>query len=429
MNIDHVQARQWLHAYHDADGKYAVDAAVLPSFTSLYTISALAKSMGLNNLSFGAQTVSDTDAGAFTGDVSASMLSALGCRYVLIGHSEQRRYHPEDDDRISSKVQAVLHEHMTPIICIGESKTERMQNPGITYPLIQLGEAIKGLTKDDMSDIIIAYEPVFSIGSGSMLSDMDIESALRDIRLFIASVYGDMASEHIRILYGGSVNADNADSLIRLHDVDGFLVGGASLQPDAFIDIMHSVSSSLPYKMHAPQPSAYGSLHEYPEYDGEARQAISVMTIRQTMMIALSIAAYRTVGFGTILNIAEEHAINASDASGVFEISRKNALHDTILYMRNIVARNMVYAIHHHLIPNVVSVRQWMTFNDDTIGHDERCSSLLHEYALHACEHAYERYQGTLSPDEFSKVFIDAYMQCDEDARNRHWRKRGIDNE
>lgn len=427
MNIDHVQASDWLHEYKKADGKYAVDAAVLPPFTSLYTISSLARTMGLTHLSFGAQTVSDTDNGAFTGDISASMLSALDCRYVLIGHSEQRRYHPEDDDRISSKIHAVLHAGMTPIICIGESMRERENNPGIAYPLSQLSEALQGITSHDMDNIIIAYEPVFSIGSGTVMRDIDIECAIRDIRMFIAAVYGDEPSEHARILYGGSVNSDNADSLIRLHDVDGFLVGGASLKPSDFIGIMSTISSSLPYKMHAPISESYGNLRGYPQYRSTAQRLLSHMRTPETMMTSLALAAYRTVGFGEIMSIAEEYIDEAADASGTIIRHMPNMLHDTIMTLSPTITENMIYEILRHKVDGVVSVEQWGIMHNDDLDHDEKCSNLLQEYKHHSAKTAYEHYHGMVDEQDFLDIFGMGYLSCNEDAKDRHWRKRGID--
>lgn len=162
MNLTHGQAAEWLHEYANQSHHRDVNAVILPSFTSLHTIGRIIHELKLD-VAYGAQTVSEPKSGAFTGDISAGMLKALDCSYVLIGHSEQRRYHPEDDDRIADKARVIIDNNMIPIICIGETRLGREHGIGIDYALNQLADAVSLLSCDEMADVIIAYEPVWSV--------------------------------------------------------------------------------------------------------------------------------------------------------------------------------------------------------------------------------------------------------------------------
>jgi triosephosphate isomerase (TIM) len=241
MNFDHIEATYFLQKLvwllRDAKFDYnKCEVALFPSFTSLRSVGVLVEADNLK-IRYGAQTVSVTTQGAFTGDVSADMLARLGCSYVIVGHSERRKYHPEDDANIVDQVRAVLTAGMQPILCVGESYEERRQGIELEFAVGQVKDVTRDLSQEEASKLIIAYEPVWAIGTGMVATPDVAQDAAQAIRSSIEDDFGSGAAQGIRILYGGSVSSKNAQELINQRDVDGFLVGGAALEVEEFTKI------------------------------------------------------------------------------------------------------------------------------------------------------------------------------------------------
>jgi triosephosphate isomerase len=214
----------------------AVDVVVLPPFTALRSVQTLVAGDKLR-IGYGAQDLSPHEAGAYTGDVSGPMLAKLGCGYVLAGHSERRQYHGEDDALVSAKVKAALRSGLTPILCIGENLDIRRAGEQLTFTLGQLDGALAGLTPEQVTGLVVAYEPVWAIGTGEVASPEDAQEVCGAIRQRISGVHGDAAAAGVRILYGGSVKADSIVAIMAQPDIDGALVGGASLDAGGFAAI------------------------------------------------------------------------------------------------------------------------------------------------------------------------------------------------
>jgi triosephosphate isomerase (TIM) len=214
----------------------AVDVAVLPTFTSLRSVQTLVEGDKLR-LSWGAQDISEHDEGAYTGDVSGPMLAKLGCQYVLAGHSERRRYHDETDALVNAKVKAALRSAITPVLCIGESLEVRQAGNQIAYTLAQLDGGLAGLKGDQVAGMVVAYEPVWAIGTGEVATPEDAQEVCGAIRGRVSAVHGDAVAASARILYGGSVKPDNMAAIMAQPDIDGGLVGGASLDAGEFVRI------------------------------------------------------------------------------------------------------------------------------------------------------------------------------------------------
>jgi triosephosphate isomerase (TIM) len=214
----------------------AADIALLPPFTALRSVQTLIDGDRLRML-YGAQDVSPYADGAYTGDVSARMLAKLGCRFVLAGHSERRQYHREDDALVNAKVKAVLQGAMTPLLCVGEPLEVRRADGQLAYTLSQLDGGLAGLTDEQAASLVIAYEPVWAIGTGEVATPRDAQQVCAAIRSRISDIHGDAVADSMRILYGGSVKADNMPAIMAEPDVDGALVGGASLDAGEFVKI------------------------------------------------------------------------------------------------------------------------------------------------------------------------------------------------
>jgi triosephosphate isomerase (TIM) len=214
----------------------AVDVIVLPPFTGLRSVQTLVAGDKLR-IGYGAQDLSPHDQGAYTGDVSGPMLAKLGCGYVLAGHSERRQYHGEDDALVNSKVKAALRAGLVPIMCIGEHLDIRRAGDHLSYTLSQLDGGLDGLTAEQVSGLVIAYEPVWAIGTGEVASPEDAQEVCGAIRGRVSETHGDEAAGSVRILYGGSVKADNIAAIMAQPDIDGALVGGASLDAGGFATI------------------------------------------------------------------------------------------------------------------------------------------------------------------------------------------------
>ena len=212
------------------------DVVIAPAFTALQAVAEVLKGSAIH---LAAQNVHDQPKGAYTGEVSAGMLADVGCEYVIIGHSERRTLFGETNELISRKLAAVLAFNLKPIFCIGEILTEREQN--ITFRIIekQIREGLNNLTGDDIRKVIIAYEPVWAIGTGRTASPGQAQEVHAFIRKTIGFMFRDDVSCDLRILYGGSVNPGNIDSLMAEEDIDGALVGGASLETETFSKIVN----------------------------------------------------------------------------------------------------------------------------------------------------------------------------------------------
>ena len=188
-------------------------------------------------LQHGAQDISPHDEGAYTGDVSGSMLAKLGCHYVLAGHSERRKYHAEDNALVNAKVKAALRSAITPVLCIGEPLEVRQAGDHIPYTLAQLDGGLAGLKGEQVGGMVMAYEPVWAIGTGEVATPEDAQEVCAAIRGRVSAVHGDGVAAGARILYGGSVKPDNMAAIMAQPDIDGGLVGGASLDAGEFVRI------------------------------------------------------------------------------------------------------------------------------------------------------------------------------------------------
>jgi triosephosphate isomerase len=186
------------------------------------------------SLRYGAQDVSAHASGAYTGEISAGMLAKLGCSYVVVGHSERRDYHAESDETVNAKAVAALGAGITPIVCVGEGLEVRQAGEQVRHCLDQVAGSLAGLSADQVGGLVVAYEPVWAIGTGEVATPEDAQEVCGAIRQWVRETHGEGAAEAVRVLYGGSVKSGNVASLMAQADVDGALVGGASLQADEF---------------------------------------------------------------------------------------------------------------------------------------------------------------------------------------------------
>ena len=216
-----------------ADLHQRVDVAVLPPFPLLAAVRAVLSTED-PFIMCGGQDLSPHDKGAHTGDVSGPMLCSVGCRYVTVGHSERRTDHHEDDTLVHDKVAAALRHGLTPILCVGEGLDVREAGNQVAHTLAQVDAALDGVSTGDAAGVVIAYEPVWAIGTGKVATPADAQEVCGAIRQRLRSLYDSAVADRVRILYGGSVNAKNVAELMSQPDVDGALVGGASLDSDGF---------------------------------------------------------------------------------------------------------------------------------------------------------------------------------------------------
>ena len=241
MNLDHLQATHLVQkldwtlkdARHDFG---AVEVAVLPPFTDLRSVQTLVQGDNLE-LRYGAQDLSQHDEGAYTGEISGAFLAKLGCRYVVVGHSERRQYHAEDDQLVGAKVRAALRHDLTPILCVGEPLEVRQAGQHVDHVVGQLRAALDGLTGEQVARVVVAYEPVWAIGTGEVATPQDAQEVCAAIRATVRELVGDEVASGLRVLYGGSVKPGNVAEIMAQEDVDGALVGGASLSVDDFAAI------------------------------------------------------------------------------------------------------------------------------------------------------------------------------------------------
>ncbi len=213
-----------------------VEVVVLPPFTDLRSVQTLIDGDKLR-IGFGAQDLSPFTKGAYTGDISGPMLAKLGCSYVLAGHSERRQYHHEDDALVNAKVRAALAVSITPILCVGENIEVRTAGGHVEFVLGQLDGSLVKVPAETVASMVIAYEPVWAIGTGEVASPDDAQQMCAAIRERISAVHGAQSAASVRILYGGSVKDDNIAPIMAQPDVDGVLVGGASLDAGQFTSI------------------------------------------------------------------------------------------------------------------------------------------------------------------------------------------------
>ena len=218
---------------------------LLPPFTALAMLQDLSASMK-TGVEYGAQDLSPHDDGAFTGDISGPDLVELGCRYVLAGHSERRDHHGENDWAVNVKITAALRHRLTPILCVGEGLEVRREVRQVSHTLAQIDDALTGVGPDDVADMLIAYEPVWAIGTGHVATPEDAQEVCSAIRGRVAEQYDSSVADRVRILYGGSVKASTSAAIIGQPDIDGALVGGASLDPDELIAIWRSAHNPIP---------------------------------------------------------------------------------------------------------------------------------------------------------------------------------------
>jgi triosephosphate isomerase (TIM) len=236
MNLNHLEAIALVQkiAFSLPEKYFAkVEVAVLPPFTDIRSIQTLVDGDKLK-LRYGAQDVSRYDSGAYTGETSAPMLAKLGCSYVTVGHSERREYHAETDELVNSKVKAALKHDIAPILCIGEKLEVREAGNHVEYTTDQLIAGLKGVKTDLVSKAVVAYEPVWAIGTGRVATPADAQEVCGAIRAKLAEKYGQETADSVRILYGGSVKSGNISELVKQDDIDGALVGGASLDAEEF---------------------------------------------------------------------------------------------------------------------------------------------------------------------------------------------------
>ena len=241
MNLDHLQATHLVQkldwtlrdAKHDHG---AVEVAVLPPFTDLRSVQTLVEGDRLA-IRYGAQDLSRHANGAYTGEISGVFLAKLGCTYVAVGHSERREYHGEGDETVHAKVAAAYEHGLTPIFCVGEGLEIRQAGTHVEHVLAQVRAGLEGLAADKASSIVIAYEPVWAIGTGEVATPQDAQEVCAAIRTLLAELYSGDLADRVRILYGGSVKSGNVAAIMEQEDVDGALVGGASTDPAEFAAI------------------------------------------------------------------------------------------------------------------------------------------------------------------------------------------------
>ena len=241
MNLNHQEAVVLVQklAWTLSDKKHdfgKVEVVVVPPFTDLRSVQTLVDGDRLS-VKYAAQDVSTKDSGAYTGEISAGMLAKLGCSYVVVGHSERREYHAETDEVVNAKAHQAHRADMTPIVCVGEGLSVRQAGEHVPHCLTQLDGSLEGFTAEQIAGLVVAYEPVWAIGTGEVATPEDAQEVCAAIRARVAETWSADAADSLRILYGGSVKAANIAAIMAKSDVDGALVGGASLQAEEFAGI------------------------------------------------------------------------------------------------------------------------------------------------------------------------------------------------
>lgn len=241
MNLDHLEAVQLVQDLGSAlvDKNYDAsksEAVVIPPFTDIRSIQVLVDSDKLP-IAWGAQDISANEDGAYTGEVSGSMLAKLGCSYVVVGHSERRQYHAESDELVNAKAKKAIEHGLTPIICCGEALEVRRAGKHVEHTVGQIKADLAGIDAADVARLVIAYEPIWAIGTGETATADDAQEVCGAIRKAVEELYDAPTAEAVRIQYGGSVKAGNVVEIMGKPDIDGALVGGASLKADDFAQI------------------------------------------------------------------------------------------------------------------------------------------------------------------------------------------------
>ena len=238
MNLHHQEAVVLVQklAWTLSDKKHdpaRSEVVVVPPFTDLRSVQTLVDGDRLP-IKYGAQDCSAHDSGAYTGEISTSMLTKLGCSYVVLGHSERREYHQESDELVSAKAHKAVEAGMVPIVCVGEGLEVRQAGEHVAHTLAQIEGSLAGFSAEQVAALVVAYEPVWAIGSGRAATPDQAQEVCGAIRARLRELHGDAAADGVRVLYGGSVKAANVGAIMAQPDVDGCLVGGASLQADEF---------------------------------------------------------------------------------------------------------------------------------------------------------------------------------------------------
>jgi triosephosphate isomerase len=239
MNLNHLEALALVQkvAFSLKPQHFeAVEVVVLPPFTDIRSVQTLVDGDKLA-LRYGGQDLSPHAGGAYTGDISGGMLAKLGCSYVVVGHSERREYHQETDELVNAKVRAAYASELVPILCIGERLEAREAGEQVPHCLSQLGAGLAGVSAEQAAGVVIAYEPVWAIGTGKVATPADAQEVCAAVRARLAELYSPELAAGVRILYGGSVKSTNAGEIVAQPDVDGALVGGASLDGAEFAGI------------------------------------------------------------------------------------------------------------------------------------------------------------------------------------------------
>jgi triosephosphate isomerase len=239
MNLNHYEAnklvQQLAHSLTEKELSQ-VEVVVIPPFTDLRSVQT-AVDGDKWQIGYGAQDISPHTSGAYTGEISGAMLAKLGCTYALVGHSERRQYHCETDELVNAKAKAALANDITPILCIGEGVDVREAGEQVKYTLAQLDAGLAGLTSEQVGKVVVAYEPVWAIGTGKTATPEDAQEVIGAIRVRLGQNHPGVA-QAVRVLYGGSVKASNIAAIMEQPDIDGALVGGASIDADEFVKIV-----------------------------------------------------------------------------------------------------------------------------------------------------------------------------------------------
>ncbi len=245
MNLNHFEAlalvQKLAFALNEQDFE-SVEVVVLPPFTDIRSVQTLIEG-DKYEIKYGSQDLSAHDAGAFTGEVSGAMLAKLGCSYAVVGHSERRALHGESNEVVNAKAAAALRHGLIPIVCVGEDLSVRQAGEAVPVVLAQLDGSLAGLSAEQVAGLVIAYEPVWAIGTGEVATPEDAQEVCGAIRDHVRATWGDGAADEVRVLYGGSVKSGNVAAIMAKPDIDGALVGGASLDSDDFVGIVR-------YRMH-----------------------------------------------------------------------------------------------------------------------------------------------------------------------------------
>jgi triosephosphate isomerase len=235
MNLLTAEAMELARAVVAAAEGLEVEVGIAPTYTAISAVGSVLKGSKVRLM---AQNLYWEDKGAFTGEISAPMIEDLGCTHVIIGHSERRQFFGETDETVNRRLAAALKHGLVPIVCIGETLTEREANKTLTVLEAQVRGGLKGLTAAELKNMVVAYEPVWAIGTGKTAGKEQAQEAHAFIRQLLGRLYSKDFAAAVRIQYGGSVKPDNVRELMSMPDIDGALVGGASLKADSFIPLM-----------------------------------------------------------------------------------------------------------------------------------------------------------------------------------------------